>query len=132
MSYRGFARINISLFRDCLVANHRVVIPPPILFGRGYVFDGNLKIVSIRVRCLGMTISIVELPFQDIRSVTLNSKHYEATSIAGNYTSERTYYQVVMTVTGGREYNILGSDSLGLQEYQEEILTAIRQVAGVR
>ena len=137
MSNRELTRIKIYGNRDCLVANHSVVIPPPIFMGRGYVFDSHLKMVSVRMKCLGIPFSTEEIPFQDIQSVTIESEYHEGYSYSGGgyaiggTVPARTSYRVMITVRGGRTYNIVDSEN-GPLENGDEILTAIEQVTHVR
>ena len=130
-------RIKIYGNRDCVVVNNRVVIQPPIFTGRGYEFDGPLKMVSARMKCLVITLSTEEIRFQDIRSVTIESEYHEASHYSGGgYATggsipARTSYRVMMTVRGGRTYNVVDSEN-GPIEAGSRILEAIRQVTHVR
>ena len=56
----------IPLFHFCLLSQNKVVVTPPILFGRGYVFDGRRGIVSWCRRFIGILISETEVPFSNI------------------------------------------------------------------
>lgn len=130
-------RINIYGNRDCVVADHRVVIPPPIFMGRGYVFDGHLNMDSVRMKCLGIPLSTEEIPFQDIRSVTIESEYHEGFHYSGGgfspggYMAARTSYRVVMIVRGRRTNDVVDSGN-GPKENGDKILAAILQVTRVR
>ena len=63
----------IPFFRRCLVGQGKVEVTPPIVFGRGFVFDGTRQVVSIRRRLLWMTLSEEEIPFSELK--IQRSKH---------------------------------------------------------
>ena len=58
--------IPIGLTRHCRVDEDKVEITHPVIFGRGFLFDGARQVVTIR-RCLfGLTLSEQEMPFSDV------------------------------------------------------------------
>lgn len=56
----------VSYLRSCTIAANRVDVTPPFLFGRGFVFDGSRRIVTIRRCLLTVGLSRHELPFSDV------------------------------------------------------------------
>ncbi len=69
----------IPLFRICRVSDDKVVITPPLLFGRGYVFDRTRGTVSISRRLFGIPISKTQAPFEQITSLSLKQVRTEGT-----------------------------------------------------
>lgn len=66
-----------SLFpnlRLCYIGATKIVVTPPIVFGRGYVFDGKRQVVEICRRILGIPIARSEVAFSDATSI-LESVH---------------------------------------------------------
>ena len=55
----------LANLRLCHVGASKVVVMPPIFFGRGYVFDGERQIISICRRLFGVPISRSEVRFAD-------------------------------------------------------------------
>ena len=52
-------------FRLCYFGASKVVITPPLVFGRGYVFDGQRQSIEICRRVLGVPIAKSEVRFSD-------------------------------------------------------------------
>jgi len=51
--------------RLCYFGEGKVVITPPVFFGRGYVFDGKRQVIEICRRVLGIPIAKSEVRFSD-------------------------------------------------------------------
>ena len=76
--YTGW--IWVPFFRLCRVGDDRVEITPPILFGRGFLFDRARQVVTIR-RCLfGLPLSKEEFQFSGV-SVGWDWKKLDAHSV---------------------------------------------------
>ncbi|MFQ6026928.1 MAG: hypothetical protein ACE5Q6_05360 [Dehalococcoidia bacterium] len=73
----------IPWFRLCWANQDKIVVTPPLLFGRGYVFDQRCEIVLICRRLLGFPLSNMEIPFSSVRDVSLRERDVEEVSVAG-------------------------------------------------
>ena len=82
------------------------------------------------MKWLGIPLSTEEIPFLDIRSVTIVSEYHEAVVVKSVGSPAYYSYEVVMTVTGRREYTIIEYDSESSGD--KEILAAICRVTRVQ
>ncbi len=100
MAYQRKVRIPFS--RVCHLSDDEVVIPPPMLFGRGYQFDRRRQVVSISNRFLGFRTSYTQVPFSTITSIEVKKSYHEGHSGVGAYggESDRYNFTVLMYVSG--------------------------------
>ena len=126
----------IPIFRICRVSDDKVVITPPVLFGRGYVFDRTRGTVSISRRLLGFPISKTQAPFEQITSLSVKGHYEEGSSgyLTGSTyvpgTPGGTFFELTMKV-GGKEFKIEKPTILANWERRgraERIKAAIRRV----
>ena len=68
-------QIWIPYLRFCRVSEDTVEITPPILFGRGFVFDRVRQKVLVSRRFLGIRGSNIEVPFSDTSCQLQNQWH---------------------------------------------------------
>ena len=79
----------IPWFRLCWQNQDKIVLTPPLLFGRGYVFDQRREMVSICRRLLTIPLSKTEIPFSRVKDVSLRETYVEEqdTSTATGFSS---------------------------------------------
>lgn len=53
----------VEYFRRCRVNEHTVEITPPLLFGRGYIFDRDQRTLSMSRHFLRIPLSKIDVPF---------------------------------------------------------------------
>ena len=56
----------VPYLRRCWVGPDKVEVTHPIIFGRGFLFDGLRRVVTIRRCLLGRTLSEEEIPFSEL------------------------------------------------------------------
>ena len=96
------------------MSDDKVVITPPVLFGRGYVFDRTRRTVSISRRLMGIPISKTQAPFFQITSLRVNRVYVEGTkahfsdpSLTGYVPETSGGWSYVLTMrVGGKEFKI--------------------------
>ncbi len=79
----GRYRIWIPFFRFCHVSVDKVAVSAPLTGGRSYVFHGDIKIVTIATRLLGITVSRVEVPFANITGIELKTTYSQGSGGGG-------------------------------------------------
>ena len=72
-------------FRRCSVSSTRVAIPPPLLFGSGYVFDRASGTVSVTRSISRIPISRFELRLRDTQYVDVTQRHYSSDAGPGSF-----------------------------------------------
>ena len=85
----------IPYLRWCHIDEDRVEITAPLLFGRGFVFDGSTQVVIIRRRLLGISLSEEKVPFIDV-NLTAHAETIEETRGFGSFLGQRIDYKVAM------------------------------------
>ncbi len=115
----------VPYFRRCRVGDDRVEITPPIIFGRGFLFDGARQVVTIR-RCLfGLTLSKEEVPFSDvITKLDWHSGRGKAALSEGG----KLYYIVLALGHGEAFKTVKVLYELNSSERVTRILAAIRKL----
>ena len=93
----------IPIFRICRVSDDKVVITPPVLFGRGYVFERTQGTVSISRRLLGIPISKTLAPFEQITSLSVTRVWRKGTP---GYSSPYMLTGSVPATPGGWSYGL--------------------------
>ena len=89
-------RFWVPLFRCCKVGDERVAVSPPLLFGRGYVFDRSKQTVSVTRAFLRVPLSRVQIAFRYITGLTLTEIEEEHATQYGEMTQ---IYDVVAIST---------------------------------
>ena len=134
----------IQFFRLCMVTEQKVVVTPPILFGRGYVFDRPRRTVRVSRCVLGLPISRMHIPYgsfrlrvrENERSVT----HYTHIGGAGTFAtgkSVKRVYTIAMRVPGQHQELDIGHFDRGISSQvakarAERVLGAIRHVTAFK
>jgi len=127
----------IPMFRYCRVTGDKVIVTAPILFGRGYIFDKNKQLVTIRRRLVGITISKIEVPFSRINALAVTRVWKEGSPATYSYgmhyagTPGGYFFELVMTVAGNGEFKIEKPDMFADWERRgraERVEEAIRRL----
>ena len=123
-SKRGQARytdwIRVPFFRRCWVGPDRIEVTHPIIFGRGFLFDGLRRVVTIRRCLLGRTLSEEEIPFSEF---TMKRNVRRVVSDAGSTYGGTVTYRIDMDARG-EQFHI--EFSSGHDKRATRVLTAIR------
>ncbi len=91
----------VPFFRRCRVSENQVEITPPVIFGRGYVFDRARQMVTVRRCLLRRTLSEEEIPFSEV-SVRLSTRSVEVNvGWQERHIVWKTRYFIEMTVPHG-------------------------------
>jgi hypothetical protein len=112
----------ITPVRRCWVHRDTVGISPPMLFGRGFLFDGTRQVVTVRRCLLRLPLSKQEIPFSDVTvRVGTGSYRFGYGGEAG-----RTLYSVKMDITSGGEFQLctVGFD----RQNADDVVAAVRWV----
>ncbi len=129
----------VKFFRLCIETEQKVVVTPPILFGRGYVFDRPRRIVKVSRCIMGIPMSRIRIPFGSFR---LRVRENERTvykgggsAYGGPYAPEsksvKRVYTVAMRIPGQlQELDVAHFDFDKLRA--ERLLSAIRRVTAFR
>jgi hypothetical protein len=128
-------RIWIPFFRFCHVSEDKVVVTPPIVFGRGYVFDWQRRTVSVSRHFLGIPVSKIDIPLRKVRSLRVTETQRESSMLvsgAGMVSGgSTTVHKVLMEIAGhseGFEVASLVDSSVRARR----ILRAIQDVTVIR
>ena len=82
-------------------SNEEIRIPPPRLFGRGYLFDSKRQVVFITTRFLLWSTSCVEVPFSNIDYIATTESYREGSlSIHGGGSLDRYDFKILMNTSG--------------------------------
>ena len=103
----------IPLFRRCWVGPVKVEVTHPIIFGRGFLFDGLRRVVTVRRCLLGRTLSEEEIPFSEL------TMHKFIVVTHGGGFLEVTYR---IDIARGEQFHI----EVWGDERSDRVLTAIR------
>ncbi len=147
-------RFWVPLFRYCTVSDERVAVSPPILFGRGYVFDRSSRTVSVTRAFLRVPFSRVQIAFRDITGLTLTEIEEEHTTQYGEMTQ---IYDMVAVITREPErrftvakealgwwfsgasierialaiYDLTGDDTAWARSMRDRLNAAVREAPGI-
>ncbi len=123
--------IRIPYFRRCWISADRVELTHPLIFGRGYLFDGTRRVVTIRRCLLGRTLSEEEISFSDV-TVFMGQRYIADTYDEFGFVPGGDIYFIAMTM--GRDkprVKVFEEESLGDRDLADRILAAIRRVLGL-
>ncbi len=109
----------IPILRWCRISKDSVTLTAPVLFGRGFLFDGSTRVVTIHRRWLGITISEEKVP---ITQVVVMADH-PRTSMGR--LPDQTVHRVVMYFLGTNRTLIVCRAS---EDKTRRIVAAINQV----
>ncbi len=107
----------IPFFRRCWIGPDKVEVTHPIIFGRGFLFDGLRRVVTIRRCLLGRTLSEEEIPFSELYMDTRRV----VTDSLGTYGGDVSHR--IHIVARGESSHI---DFWGFEERARRVLAAIR------
>ena len=136
MLNKGHHTIRIDLIRLCRISADKVMVDPPILWGRGFVFDRHKLTTLLYNRFLGFLISKAEVPFSHITHLQVREvvEHpfWQQEGMPGYL-----YFAVLMKVANYREELQIAKIQFSkenkeeAQKRAEQIETAIRAVTGI-
>ena len=141
MLNKGHHTIRINLVCRCRISVDKVMVDPPILWGRGFVFDRHKLTTLLCNRFLGFLISKAEVPFSHIT-------HLQVREVVENPFLENPFWKqegnpgylffvVLMKVANYREELQIAKIQFSeknkeeAQKRAEQIETAIRAVTGI-
>jgi hypothetical protein len=83
----------------CYFGEGKVVITPPVFFGRGYVFDGKRQVIEICRRVLGIPVAESEVRFSDatlfVESIYASDRFLKTTARADEPPSDSVMSAIV-------------------------------------
>ena len=125
-----------SITSICRVTEDRVVVTAPIFGGKGYVFDGPRKILTITTRLFGITLSKTEVPFTNIASLELEKTFNPGaqTVVPGDYFKLTMRLDKIGAELAGKEaFEIENPDIFAMWKHRlraERTESAIREIIG--